>query len=292
VTSEPDLPELRLRENDGGLAELVIRFADVPETLESAVLSTPFVSVSNESLALITVAPARFLVRDGAEILIRPAKSAEPSEVRLFLWDMAFAVLCHQRGLFPLHAACVEFEGSAVALAGASATGKSTLAAALAIRGHRVLADDVCAVDVSAPGRPAVIPAVSFVNLWEDSLDRMGARGPDAECLRQGMEKYQVSTGEPPRPAPALPLRAVLGLIIDPMARQADFVPLYRFQAMSLLAHQVSLRRTAIAMGRSDSLFRASHLVAKRSLVGRLRRPRDWGDLPSLADVVESALPV
>ncbi len=90
VTSEPDLPELRLRENDGGPAELVIRFADVPETLESAVLSTPFVSVSNESLALITVAPARFLVRDGAEILIRPAKSAEPSEVRLFLLGYGF----------------------------------------------------------------------------------------------------------------------------------------------------------------------------------------------------------
>ena len=293
VASDAELPELRHRDDEFS-AEVSIRFGEVPDTLEDAVLRTPFCSVSKEGRALITVAAVgRFLVCDGTEITIQSAKGAVASSIRLFLWDMAFGLLCHQRGLFPLHAACVELEGAAVVLAGAAARGKSTLAGALAARGHQILADNVCVVDTFAPGGPAVIPAFSFVNLWPDSIENATAAWPDfagvqTECMRPGLTKFQVRMGEPPPVGGAVPLRVVLGLGVDSMAVEPRLEPMRGFAAMKLIASRASLRRAAQAMGIEDRMFRGPASIAAGSLVGRLVLSHRFPDLTRLAIFAES----
>ena len=55
--------------------------------------------------------------------------------------------LLQQQGLIVLHAAAVRLGHRAVALLGTSGSGKSTLAAALLARGHRLLAEDILAIE-------------------------------------------------------------------------------------------------------------------------------------------------
>jgi hypothetical protein len=75
-----------------------------------------------------------------------------------------------RRHITSLHASAVELCGHAVAFSGDAGFGKSTAAAALALRGVPVLSEDICAMRESA-GRFDVIPGYPRVCLWPDSVN-------------------------------------------------------------------------------------------------------------------------
>jgi hypothetical protein len=68
-----------------------------------------------------------------------------------------------------LHASAVTLAGGAVAFAGPGGAGKSTLAAALASRGHPLVSDDFVAVTETATGSE-IDPSYPSVRLWGDAL--------------------------------------------------------------------------------------------------------------------------
>jgi hypothetical protein len=94
--------------------------------------------------------------------------------VRAFFYGSVLAFLCFRHGFFPLHAAAVLLEQGAVAFSGPSGAGKSTLASALALRGHILLSDDLCILDVSESSRPMLWPAFPRVRLREDAIASFG----------------------------------------------------------------------------------------------------------------------
>ena len=102
----------------------------------------------------------RYLVRGGAEILVDAAGGAAERDVRLFLLGSALGILCHQRGLLPLHANAVVANGAAYAFAGHSGAGKSTLAAHFAQAGYEILCDDVCVISFDEAGQPLAWPGL------------------------------------------------------------------------------------------------------------------------------------
>lgn len=73
-----------------------------------------------------------------------------------------------------LHASAVAGIAGVTALCGASETGKSTIAVALARRGYAIWADDAVAVDTAA-AEPAAIPLPFTVRLRSDSARFLGA---------------------------------------------------------------------------------------------------------------------
>src|SRR6202011_5530874 len=81
----------------------------------------------------------RFRIRRGREIAIDPLPGVSERDIRLFLLGPVLGLLCHQRGLLPLHASAIVADGRAVAFAGPSGIGKSTLAACFQDRGYEVL---------------------------------------------------------------------------------------------------------------------------------------------------------
>jgi len=93
---------------------------------------------------------ARYLVRAGREIIVQPADTATKRNVRCFLLGSALAALCHQRGIYPLHANAIQFGDRAFIFAGPSGAGKSTLAFYFNNQGCRVLSDDVCVIGLNA----------------------------------------------------------------------------------------------------------------------------------------------
>ncbi len=80
------------------------------------------------------------------------APSSDHDEVRAYLLGAVFGALCHQRGITPLHASAIDVADGCVAFVGASGAGKSTLVAALARRGHQIIADDECFLQLETGG--------------------------------------------------------------------------------------------------------------------------------------------
>jgi energy-coupling factor transporter ATP-binding protein EcfA2 len=184
-------------------------------------------------------------------------------------------------------------EGGAVALAGPSGTGKSTLAAALAARGHRILADNVCAIDTSTSHGPWVLPGVSFVNLWHDSIENAQTNGqcfPHAtpERMRPEPAKYQVRPAELFSPMAAVPLRAVFCLRTDETAREPRFERLRRVDSLEYISCNIALRRAATPAGLSEKMFRDASRIAAQTCVGRLDVRHNFRDLAKLASFTES----
>src|SRR6185437_15564144 len=109
---------------------------------------------------------------------------------RSYLMGSLFAVLCHQRGLLPLHASAVATGEGAIAFLGSSGAGKSSLAAFLARAGYRVLADDICVIDPTASRYRRVLPVAPWLKLWSATLDAMGEPSSGLPLVFSADEKY------------------------------------------------------------------------------------------------------
>ena len=91
--------------------------------------------------------------------------------VPFLLGPVMGCVLC-ARGILCLHASAVAVGAAAVAVLGPKCAGKSTLAAALAQRGHAVLSDDV-AVLLEDSGSFMVQPGCPRMRLWPSSIEKL-----------------------------------------------------------------------------------------------------------------------
>src|SRR5262249_13701643 len=140
----------------------------------------PVFQTSGGTAYLLTLpGTGRLLVQNGHEVTVEPEAGADATVTGAILTGPIVSVLWHQRDLLPLHASAVDVDGSAVALCGHSAAGKSTIAAVLAAQGHAVAADDICPVDARAGAEVSVLPGSGRLRLWGDALDHIGARIED-----------------------------------------------------------------------------------------------------------------
>ena len=97
---------------------------------------------------LVQAGGMRFLVEEGRAITYAAPPGTDPLDLRLFLMGTPWVALAAQRGLLPLHASAVAQGTDVHAFSGPPGVGKSTLAAALSVRGHALFADDSLLVDI------------------------------------------------------------------------------------------------------------------------------------------------
>lgn len=89
------------------------------------------------------------------------------------------------RGQVALHGCAIAFGSRGVALLGAAGAGKSTLAAALAQRGHGMISDDVVAVD----GQGLVQPGYPRLRVLPTTLAALPPPVPEGKTVIDGLEK-------------------------------------------------------------------------------------------------------
>jgi hypothetical protein len=130
------------------------------------------------------------------------------AEVRMF--GVPSSLIALEAGDLSIHAAAVEIDGRAVVLAGPSRYGKTTLAAACAAAGHRVLAEDMARCTF-VPGQGAsVYPGPAVMRLRPDVADEFASGDrivvPERDRLFMLLGGAQRGSGAP------VPLAAVLVL--------------------------------------------------------------------------------
>jgi len=84
-----------------------------------------------------------------------------------YLMNLVMAFVMRLRGHEVLHASAALVDGAAVAFIGPSGAGKSTIAASLALRGYRVITEDVVAI-VDRETNFDVVSSHTRVRLWPD----------------------------------------------------------------------------------------------------------------------------
>lgn len=157
IKSEIELLEFLPAQLPGDITILWDRNATIPDEVMGN--HNCCTKMTLEEAILFDKNAALFVIRHGREIIVTPLNDDERL-ISLYIVGTVMSILLYQRGLFVLHGSAVEFDGSAIAFVGKSGWGKSTIAAALHAKGHRIITDDVVAISTETetitvfPGYP------------------------------------------------------------------------------------------------------------------------------------------
>jgi len=170
----------------------VIRYGEVPVSLfRPTVHSEAYQLKKREWLIRAEdIAGARFLVKDGREIIIDKVGNGGEETVQLFVKASCMGALLMQRGIVPYHGSAVAINKKAAIFCGGIGSGKSTLTALLYSRGYPVIADDLCGVLTEMDRSPLLLPGPSVMKIWADSLDALGIKRSGLRRIHRGMDKY------------------------------------------------------------------------------------------------------
>jgi hypothetical protein len=294
LESEIAIPELPPNPDPTpALHPVSVRLGEVSDRLPGAVELDPDCFATPSQYLLRIHGIGRYLVTGGREIVVSPEAGAPALDVRAWLLGTVFVVLCQQRGLLPLHASAVSSEPlngrqGVVAFLARSGQGKSSLAAHLAQRGLRVLADDVCLVDPTPADEVMVIPTAPWLKLWRNSLQNLGRQAEGLERVFTEDDKYRL----PLQTAwQREPIRKLVFLETDDQSSspvRIEEVP--RARALPLLMNLTHQAYLLEATGQRQENFLRCGRVLSQARAFRLTRPWGLDHLQSTVDAVEKFL--
>ena len=226
-----------------------------------------------------------FLMDGGSEVIIEPEPSVPEEDLQPFLTGPVLSVVLHQRGFLVLHASAVVIEDSAVAFLGAKGDGKSTLAAHLQVRGHRLIADDIVPVNFES-GYPEVIAGFPRIKLYNDAIAAVGEEPSSFPLIHRFVEKrsfqYCDSVSTEPIPLQSLyVLSESEGVNLEELGHASAFIEITRHSY---------LNRYLKALNDESKHFQQCHQLIKRIPVWKLNRPRDFSAMNDVCELLESNL--
>lgn len=228
----------------------------------------------------------RFAVRDGRTVVADILPDTTPGAVETIITGAVLGVLAYQRGVLPLHGNTAVIDGQAIAICGRSGTGKSTLASALLLRGHRLISDDVLPI-VSGPDGYDALVAGNHIRLWAATLTHFGQEISGLRRAANGeREKYFLPTRCEDSSATTYPLKALVWLQSDDVKKLAfrRLDGIYRAQTVRKSMYRPHIAESYARLGVSW----ASDLSLPRVEVYDMFRPRGLDKLDEHVRIVES----
>lgn len=287
VGSEIILPGMNAQADPCAAPDVTIEPGPVPGFLAEPAAGGPTWQVAGRQFLLTIPGAARFLLTDGRRIAVAPDPNGDPTDIPIFILGTVFGILLHQRGQIVLHASAVRVNGKAVLFCGRSGSGKSTLAAALAKRGFPLVADDVCAISITADSAPMVHPDGRHLKLWAQAIEQLDLAANRGERIRNRLQKYYVSPREVF--AQALPLAAVYALREARPPYQAGIERQTMVDGALSLRHNAYRPRLVDRMGQKIDYFRAATAIANSASLFTLTRNLNFAAMPAVIAWLEQS---
>jgi hypothetical protein len=288
VRSAIELPEAMPWAGDDRSPDVTVRFGAAPALGNPVLRGSEPVQVGADGTCRLAIKDvACFLVIAGSEVIVEPRGDLDAPEFRGWLLGAVLGMLCHQRGLFPLHAACIRVGDQAVALCGRTGAGKSTLAAALVRRGHALIADDVCVIDEEAPEGPVVLPSFPRLKLWEDTLQALDIPTDGMARAASGKRKFHFCQAGSFNPSPVR-LGAIYRLDRSMVEHQQDILSESGAVAVVTLSREIYRRPIGFSLGRKVALLAGALRIASTVPVFRLPLRPDLSQIAATAARVEA----
>ena len=135
---------------------------------------------------------ADFVIADNL-VTCHPHPDCRDNSLRHLVLDQVIPRMWAHKGHMVLHASAVRLpNGRVVAFIGDSGWGKSTLAAALRMRGSQLLSDDTVSLKAGT-GRVQLIPSYTGLRLNEDSIATLGMAGQDWATVSHYSDKQRLA---------------------------------------------------------------------------------------------------
>ncbi|MEL7356057.1 MAG: hypothetical protein AAFV85_10215 [Cyanobacteria bacterium J06634_6] len=216
--------------------------------------------------------------------------------IRLPLLGPVLALVLQQRSHFILHASAVVINGKAALFTAASGQGKSTTAATLHSRGHRLMTDDVSAIVLKESAPPMLLPGFPRVKLWPEAVNPATQKNPkDLESINKAVDKLSCATleGFCQEPVP-------IGRIYKLTAGEADTPQIISLSHKDAVARLLENAFVPMLFGREfpamlpqsqrfQNVLQCASL-AQKVPVCKLERPYSLERLPDLAALIENDL--
>ena len=259
----------------------------VAHRLEEATFRGPVVEASAQRGLVTIPGVARYLLSIGDPVRVHADPEAGVEDVGCFLSGPVRALDLQLHGVYSLQAAAVRIEDRAVVICGGPAAGKSVLAAALAMRGHDVLADDVSPV-VVRPEANELWTTANAVELWPPAMKRLAINDVPARTVRPALAKLACEIRSPCQVA-SVAVGSVVVLSIDHRLDAVEATPMRagREKVAALAARQWH-RELSPHTGAILAQFQWLAGLAASVPITRLSRPLVGWKASEMADIVES----
>ncbi len=228
--------------------------------------------------------------RTASEVWVTWPSTLTVKDVSPYLLGPIIGAVLRLRGTVCLHASAIDVDGRAIAFIGPAGAGKSTTAAAFAVRGVAVLSDDTLALTESGASW-IVAPGYPRVRLWPESAHALAADAGPGALLPPGQSgsttRYHLdlmAQGHRFQRQP-LPLGLVYVLEEANAGDVLDAAPLTASAALMALAGNTYGWRILDRAQRAAE-FEALGRFVERVPVRRLRRPTDFARLPEFVELV------
>lgn len=113
----------------------------------------------------------------------------------IHLLGTVLAVWLERAGRPALHASAVVVDGAAMGFMSGNRGGKTSVAAALMERGHRLLTDDILAIDVESPGVTAQ-PGYPQMRMWPQEAERFIGGVESLPLANPAYDKRRIPVGD------------------------------------------------------------------------------------------------
>jgi len=261
------------------LSDVSISYAVIPSFLVGATARGVLWQSAPGRFLLDLPGVARYLVEGGNSVTIDKADGSASTQVEHFFKMTPLAALLYQRGIMAMHASAVCGDNGAVLIAGASGVGKSTLLAALLLRGWKMLADELSVVAIDESGTPLVFPDCPELALWPDAAEKLGISASsyyDSKRLKFSFKDNFVSEPKP------LSVIFWLGNNVKEEVESTELHGAEKFQAVAMISYNSHI---ADALFDRVTFMQLSATISSSIPIRTLTYPRrEW----PLADIVQS----
>ena len=264
------------------VVDVLVEAGDVPFPPPNATWAGPLRAVEPDAITVGGLPFGRMRIHGGDSIVVDRTDDDALDALQVVLMGIGASLICHQRGMLPLHGSGVLTEHGAIAIIGRSGAGKSSLLAELMAGGATALCDDLTAVEW-ADNRAQVPPGSRVMKMWPDAIESLGGSTDGLDPVRAGLPKYYVPL--PNQPMDPVPLVAVYRLDTH-REPDAALTPLAGTDAFhALLEHtwgKMTIRRMGLQQQHFTQVTRLASTVPVLDLRRPLGTPRDGTALSEL----------
>jgi hypothetical protein len=195
------------------------------------------------------------------------------------LMSTPVALFAYSRDLLGLHAAAVQVGSRSMLISAEGGFGKTTLSAAFHMHGHRLLGEDLAAVDPSG----VVYPAQALFRLRQESANRLRERLGDVDVVHEinGNTHFEIVAERRGDSAP-VPLSGVI--LLEWSDDGIDLRPLPAADAIGRLWRKAFYLKG----GGAEATFQRLADLVESVPVHVLRRPRDFAALDGTIDLLSN----
>lgn len=223
---------------------------------------------------------------DGREIVCRVAAGAPSESWQTYLLGPVLSFALLKNGVEPLHATAVEVNGHAVGFLGESGQGKSTLAAGLLQRGHRLLTDDLLVLR-EREGAFWAYPGPARIKLFPDQARDLPGDYGAGVSMNPFTSKLVIPLRATHFQKTAAPLQ-VLYVLHSPEKRLRSAIHISKLRPrnafLELLKH--TFNRVFVTPDRIRRQFGLLTDLATKVPIRRVSYARDLANLPGLCEAV------